>query len=173
MTVTAEEIIRLLRLQPHPEEGGFYAETYRCDEGVAAAHLPGRYGSDRSYSTAIYYMLTPETKSAMHLVASDEQFHFYLGDPVEQLHLRPDGSGEVVTIGTDLAAGARPLVTVPRGVWQGARLKPGGRFALMGATVAPGFEFADYTHGIESELVEGWPDFADLIRALSTPPPEG
>ena len=106
----------------------------------------------------------------MHKVASDEHFHFYLGDPVEQLHLRPDGTGEVVTIGTDLAAGARPLVTVPREVWQGARLKAGGRVALMGATVAPGFEFADYTHGIKSELLEGWPAFAELIEALSTPP---
>jgi hypothetical protein len=171
--MTAEEIIRLLRLQPHPEEGGFFAEAYRSAESVAAGHLPDRYGEPRCYSTAIYYLLTPETLSAMHRVASDEQFHFYLGDPVEQLHLRPDGSGAVMTIGPDIAAGARPLVTVPRGTWQGARLKAGGRFALMGATVAPGFEYADYSHGIESELLAGWPAFAAMISALCTPPPGG
>lgn len=170
--MTAEEIIRLLRLQPHPEEGGFFAEVYRSAEDIAAEHLPGRYDGARCFSTAIYYLLTPDTRSAMHRVNSDEQFHFYLGDPVEQLQLYPDGTGAVVTIGTDLAAGARPLVSVPRGAWQGARLAPGGRFALMGATVAPGFEFADYTHGIKSDLMAGWPDFADLIEALSTPPPE-
>lgn len=171
--MTAEEIIRLLQLQPHPEEGGFFREVYRSAETVDPSHLPARYGDGRCFSTAIYYMLTPETMSAMHRVDSDEHFHFYLGDPVEQLHLRPDGTGDVVTIGTDLAAGARPLVTVPRGTWQGARLKPGGTFALMGATVAPGFEFADYTHGISAELCRDWPAFAELIDALCTPPAGG
>lgn len=168
--MTADEIIRLLQLQPHPEEGGYFSEIYRSAETFPAGGLPDRYGAERCYATAIYYLLTPSTFSAMHLVASDEQFHFYLGDPVEQLQLHPDGSGEVVTIGNDLAAGARPHVTVPRGTWQGAQLVAGGRYALMGATVAPGFEFADYTHGDKARLIEGWPDFADRIADLSTPP---
>jgi predicted cupin superfamily sugar epimerase len=82
--------------------------------------------------------LTPDTFSALHRLASDEVFHFYLGDPVEMLQVWPDGSHRVVLIGTDLAAGERPQVVVPRGIWQGARLRPGGRFALLGTTVAPG-----------------------------------
>src|SRR5581483_11176343 len=98
-------------------------------------------------ATAIYYLLTPDTVSAMHRLATDEIFHFYLGDPVEMLQLRPDGSHRVAILGPDLDAGQRPQIVVPRGVWQGARLVPGGRFALLGTTVAPGFDYADYETG--------------------------
>ncbi|MBB4284888.1 cupin domain-containing protein [Roseospira goensis] len=168
---TAEAVIRHLGLQPHPAEGGYFRETYRAPEAVAGAALPTRYaGMDRCVSTAIYYLLTPETLSAMHRLASDEVFHFYAGDPVQQLHLHPGGRAETVTLGADVFAGQRPLVVVPQGVWQGARLCPGGRWALLGCTVAPGFEFADYEHGDRAGLVAGWPDAADLIAALTTTP---
>src|SRR5579883_1419925 len=97
----AQEIIDLLNLKPLTGEGGFFAETYRANESVAA--LPGRYrGEQRSFSTAIYYLLTPESFSSMHRVASDEVFHFYLGDPVEMLQLFPDGSGKTIGLGTNL-----------------------------------------------------------------------
>ena len=84
---------------------------------------------------------------------SDEIFHFYLGDPVEMLQLLPDGRGKTVTIGLDLRAGMMPQVVVPRGVWQGSRLVAGGKFALLGCTVAPGFDFADYEHGRRTDLI--------------------
>ncbi|HEY7676597.1 MAG TPA: cupin domain-containing protein, partial [Candidatus Methylomirabilis sp.] len=142
--MTADALKTLLGLRPHPAEGGFFVETYRAGEGVPAEALPARYGGARAFSTAIYYLLTPDTFSAMHRLASDEVFHFYLGDPVEMLHLFPDGSGRAVTLGPDLLAGMRPQVVVPRGVWQGSRLAPGGRLALLGTTVAPGFDLADY-----------------------------
>lgn len=164
----AEDIIRLLDLEPHPEEGGWFREVYRAAGAVPAAALAGGYDGPRAHSTAIYYLLTPETFSALHRVASDEVFHFYLGDPVEQLRLMPGGASEMVTLGPDLEAGQQPLSVVPAGVWQGARLAAGGRWALMGATVAPGFEYADYTHGDRAALTEGWPDRAELIAALST-----
>jgi predicted cupin superfamily sugar epimerase len=166
--LTADDLIRLLRLQPHPAEGGFFAETYRADETLAPAALPPRYSGPRAVGTCIYYLLTPTTFSALHRLRSDEVFHFYLGDPVEMLHLYPDGKGQTVTMGTDLVAGERPQVVVPREVWQGCRLRPGGRFALLGTTVAPGFEYADYEHGRRDELLANYPAFAELIRALTT-----
>ena len=78
----ARQIIETLGLKPLDWEGGYYRETWRADESVPAAALPNRYGSDKAFGTAIYYLLTPETISAMHRLASDEVFHFYLGDPV-------------------------------------------------------------------------------------------
>ncbi len=165
----AQALIDRLRLIPHPEEGGFFRETWRADEAISGGGLPARYkGADRSHGTAIYYLLTPQTLSALHRLESNEVFHFYLGDPVEQLMLFPDGHGEVVDYGHDLAAGQQVQGIVPRGVWQGARLKAGGTFALMGCTVAPGFDFADYEHGSRDALVKGWPAHAALIDALTT-----
>jgi predicted cupin superfamily sugar epimerase len=103
----------------------------------------------------------------MHRLPTDEVFHFYLGDAVEMLQLHPDGRGEVIRLGSDLAAGERPQVLAPGGSWQGSWLVPGGRWALLGTTVAPGFEFADYTSGRRRELIARYPDFADLITALT------
>ena len=168
--MTATEIIRLLGLEPHPAEGGFFTETYRPAESIPAGALPERYGSPRSVSTAIYYLLTPESCSPMHRLASDEIFHFYAGRPVEMLMLRPGGGGEIVVLGPDLAAGMKPQVLVPRGVWQGPRLEPGGgegAFALLGTTVAPGFEYDDYEEGERAELIRRYPDFGETIVALT------
>lgn len=164
---TAEELIALLKLQPHPREGGFFRETYRSVETHPAAALPARYGGDRSFGTAIYYLLTPNTFSALHRLASDEVFHFYLGDPVRMLQLAPDGRGETVVLGSDVLAGQRPQLLVPRGVWQGSLLESGGAFALLGCTVAPGFEYADYEGGSRKQLIEHYPEHARLIEQLT------
>src|SRR5262249_47262764 len=94
---------------------------------------------------------------------------FYLGDPVRQLHLKPDGSGEEVTLGPDLLAGQRPQVLVPGGVWQGACLAPGGRLALLGTTMAPGFAYPDYQKGHRDELSRRYPHFAAQIERLTRP----
>lgn len=165
--LTANEIKELLNLQPHPEEGGFYVETYRSTDEIHPDALPNRYAGKRMFGTGIYYLLTPDTFSAMHRLQSDEIFHFYLGDPVEMLRLHPDGSGEIVRLGTDLQRGEKPQVVVPRRVWQGSLLAPGGEFALLGATVAPGFEFEDYEGGTQEDLCGRYPDFADRIAALT------
>ncbi|ADU61361.1 MAG: cupin domain-containing protein [Pseudodesulfovibrio sp.] len=166
--ITARQIINILGLEPHPEEGGFYCETHRSIEFHGAHALPGRYAGERCHSTAIYYLLTPQTFSHMHRLVTDEVFHFYMGDPCEMLQLHPDGRGEVVALGHDLLAGQRPQVVVPQGSWQGMRLVPGGAFGLMGCTVAPGFEFADYAHGVRDELVAAYPAFADRIIRLTS-----
>jgi uncharacterized protein len=171
MTVpSAEAIITSLRLEPHPKEGGFFREVYRSEEQLPAAALPDRYAAPRSFGTCIYYLLTPQTFSAMHRLASDEIFHFYLGDPVQMLQLFANGQGKLITIGPDILNGQSPQVIVPRGVWQGSCLMPGGSagFALLGTTVAPGFDYADYEHGHRDELVAAYPAFSEMIHRLTT-----
>jgi predicted cupin superfamily sugar epimerase len=163
----ADEIIRKLNLQPHPKEGGFFRETYRAAERFAATALPARYGAERSGSTAIFYLLTPGTCSALHLLQSDEIFHFYAGGPVRMLQLHADGHGQEITLGPDVLAGQQPQVLVPHGVWQGSHLLPGADFALLGCTVSPGFDYADYEHGQRAELLAKYPAHAELIRRLT------
>ena len=148
-------------------EGGFFRQTYSSSEQVEPDGLPSRYRSSRPFSTCIYYMLTPRNHSALHRVSSDEIFHFYLGDPVEMLQLIPEGAARRLTIGIDIARGHSPQVVVPAGVWQGARLAEGGSVALLGATVAPGFDPADFEPGIADELAQAYPGEADLIRQLA------
>ncbi|MEZ5357866.1 MAG: cupin domain-containing protein [Candidatus Zixiibacteriota bacterium] len=167
---TAAEIIALLKLQPHPHEGGYFYETYRCDEVIDRDCLPGRYDGSRTISTAIYYLLTPDTYSAWHRLRSDEIFHFYLGDPVTMFNLFPDGSSKIITLGQDIMAGQQVQVVVPKGTWQGAILAEGGQFALLGTTVAPGFEYDDYGVPSDAEvemLVSQFPEKENVIRKLS------
>jgi predicted cupin superfamily sugar epimerase len=159
--MTAGEIKALLKLEPHPIEGGWYRRTYTSAVSVALL------GGVRPYGTAIYYLLEEGTFSEMHVLASDEIFHFYLGDPVEIFLLLLDGSSALLTLGPDLAAGQKPQILVPAGVWQGARLIDGGKVALLGCTVTPGFEFADYRSGSYAELAAKWPADAAQIRMLT------
>jgi predicted cupin superfamily sugar epimerase len=165
--ITADQLIALLDLKPHPEEGGYFIETYRSSETISEEALPSRYKGRRCFWTAIYYLLTTQTFSAMHRLRSDEIFHFYSGDPVEMFQLWPDGSGRVVILGSDILKRMQPQVMIPGGVWQGARLLNGGKFALLGATVSPGFEFADYESGHRDELIKSYPQFRELIIALT------
>jgi hypothetical protein len=163
---SAADLIRQLGLKPLPREGGFYAETYRAGEAISAGALPQRYTGDRVHATAILYLVTAEGHSALHRLKSDEVYHFCLGDPVQMLNLRPDGTGEAVLLGQDLAAGQRLQHAVLRGVWQGCRVLHGGAYALLGTTVAPGFEADDFELGDTQVLAADYPAFAGLIRAL-------
>jgi len=164
---SADELIRHFNLMPHPKEGGYFRETYRSNETFSGAVLPQHYGGERAACTAIYYLLTPTTFSAMHRLQTDEIFHFYLGSPLRMLQLHPDGVGHSIVLGPDVLAGQQLQVVVPRGVWQGSFLEPGGDFALVGCTVAPGFDYADYEHGDRRTLLQQFPDHADLIRRLT------
>jgi predicted cupin superfamily sugar epimerase len=159
--MTANEIKTLLHLEPHPVEGGSYRRTYASAGTIV---LPRGV---RPLGTAIYYLLEAGTFSEMHRLHSDELFHFYLGDPVEMLQLRPDGNSAVFTLGADLKAGQQVQLAVPAGVWQGTRLVEGGKVALLGCTVTPGFDFADYESGSYAELVRKWPTEAARIQALT------
>jgi len=165
--LTADELRHLLQLEPLTIEGGYFRETYRSAGHIPHSVLPPAYNGPRAFSTCIYYLLTPDTFSVIHRLPSEEIFHFYLGDPVEMLQLHADGYGELITLGSDLRSSMRPQHIVHANVWQGARLKTGGRFALMGPTVAPGFDYADYQTGNRDELIHQFPTFADDIRSLT------
>jgi predicted cupin superfamily sugar epimerase len=166
--MTPEAVIRRLQLQPHPREGGYFREMYRSSLAVPRAALGTQYPGDRSLSTAIYYLITPTTFSAMHRLPGDEVFHHYLGGAVEQLVLLPDNTSQVRVLGSDLENGELPQMVVPANAWQGARLRDGEGFALLGATMAPGFDFADYEHGNRDSLLSQYPSQAELIRLLTT-----
>jgi hypothetical protein len=157
----AKKTIKLLKLKPLPGEGGYYRETYRSGEQIKAGRR-----SKRSLATAIYYLVTPESFSSLHRVKSDELFHFYAGQPVEMLLLYPGGRSRIILLGSDFERGQRPQVLVPKNVWQGCRLIKGGRWALLGTTVFPGFEFEDYQQGKKEPLIERFPSRKNMITAL-------
>ncbi len=153
--MTAQDIIRQLELEPLTFEGGYFRQNYRSRERTADGKLMG---------TAIYYLLTPDTCSRLHKLPADEVYHFYLGDPVELLLLYPDGRGEVVKLGQDIAHGMQVQYVVPAGVWQGSRLAEGGAWGLMGTTMAPGFHDEDFAAGVPEELRGAYPGFVREIE---------
>lgn len=167
--LTSQQIIEQLGLEPLPVEGGLFKQTYCSPETISREHLPERYQVDKPFGTVIYYLLTAEADSfsALHKLPTDEVYHFYLGDPVELLQLHPDGTSERVILGQDLLAGQKVQHLVPRGVWQGSHLIPGGTFALLGTTMAPGYTPEDYVGGDAEELTGQYPDQAELIGQLT------
>lgn len=165
--ITAEQIIELFKMKPLREEGGYYVETYRSPEKIAKAELPARYGGERNLSTAILYLITPNAFSRLHRINSDEVFHFYLGDCVTMLKLHGDGSSEVITLGLDITKSQQVQTVVLRGSWQGCFLNKGGKFALMGTTVAPGFESTDFEAAQRQELLKQYPTRRELILKLT------
>lgn len=162
--MTTDEVRQLLQLTPLELEGGFFRETYRSRWMIPADRLPEGISGARSIGTAIYYMVTPESFSTLHRLPGTEIFHFYLGDSVVMLQLHPDGKAQAVTLGHDIAAGHQPQVVVRGGVWQGCRLAPGGKWALLGTTMSPGFDYGDYETGVRDELIAQYPEVADAIR---------
>ena len=150
-------------------EGGFYRESYRSQAILSGPALPPLYPRDatRSLATSIYYMLTPDTFSEMHRLPTDEIFHVYAGGPARMLQLLDDGSGRELLLDSNLGAGHQPQVIVPAGVWQGSLLEPGVEFVLLGTTMSPGFEFADYERGRRADLVAQYPAHGELIMRLT------
>lgn len=158
--LTAEAIKQRLNLEPLTIEGGFFRRTYTAPRAIQVVD------NIRSIASAIYFLLEAQVFSELHVLDSDEMFHFYYGDPVEMLQLYPDGRSAVFTLGPDIAAGQHVQLPVPAGVWQGTRMLGAGKVALMGCTVTPGFDYADYRNAPAAELIAKWPDQADRIRAL-------
>ena len=157
-----QEIIAQLGLSPLPEEGGFYAETYRSSYTLDLPHGP------RAAGTAIFYMITAGNFSALHRLKHDEIFHFYQGDPVTMLLISENGSGQEITLGHDIISGQRPQALVPAGVWQGSRIKtPQLGWSLMGTTMSPGFEFADFELADREKLTASCPDLSSEIASLT------
>ena len=158
----AAELIATLDLEPHPE-GGFYRELYRSASSV----MPHDQRGSRSALTTIYFLLTANVVSRWHQVSSDEVWHLYEGGPLELLDLDLDARNvrrhHLATVDADEA---RPVYVIPAGHWQSARSL--GPYALMGCTVGPGFEFADFRlmagDSAAAAVVRAeWPELAALI----------
>lgn len=157
--MTAAEIIERLGLARHPE-GGWYREVYRSADVIPT----GR--GDRSAGTGIYYLLEAGDVSAFHRVMADEVWHAYAGGPARLVQLGHNGVHTTV-LGTDLSADQTPQALVPAGVWQGVYVSDDAEFSLMGCTVSPGFDFADFELARRDELTEQFPHARDLIERLT------
>lgn len=162
--VTVDDVIKIMDLKPLPDEGGYFRETYRSNKIKAPATTFGINSNEpRVISTAIYYLVRPESFSALHRIKSDEVFHFYAGDPVEMIQIDENGQLTRFLIGNDIFNGETPQVVVRRGTWQALKLKDGGAWALMGTTVSPGFEFADFELGDREKMLKLFPQHRDEI----------
>jgi predicted cupin superfamily sugar epimerase len=162
----AQEIIDKLGLVPLPEEGGFYRETFRDKGRINPDNING-LDVEHSFSTCIYYLITPEEFSGLHAVRSTEIFHFYAGDPVEMLQIDKEGTLSTIILGPDLEKEQIPQLIVPPFIWQGTKLIKGGKWALWGWTVAPGFEFSDFINGTYAELSKKFPEHKNLIKSYT------
>ena len=164
---TAAYWIEKYHMQPHPE-GGYFAETYRAAEQVPHAALPTRFGGNRSFSTAIYFLLESHHFSALHRIQADELWHFYAGDPLEVFVLDPiSGTLEIIRLGPDPEAGEVFQAVVPAGAWFGSRPTAGAAYSLVGCTVAPGFDFADFELAEREMLLAEFPQHEELITRLT------
>lgn len=154
---TAEEIVELLDLAPLEGEGGLFRQTWIA---------PDPKGGSKPLGTAILYLITPETWSALHRLEDDEVFHFYLGDRCEMVMAHEQHGVEVVSLGSDIRGGERVQHVVPAGRWQGTQLAPGGSWALLGTTMAPGFTRAGFELAT-GEAIAGFPsDERQRLQAL-------
>jgi uncharacterized protein len=164
--LNAEGWIKHLGLTRHPE-GGYYAATYKSDLTIAAAPLPPSFHGSRSASTAIYFLLAGTDFSALHRLASDELWHFYAGNSLVVYVIDPQGKLSELHLGNGPDAGEVFQAAVKAGCWFGSRLKDGNGFALVGCTVAPGFEFADFELAKRSKLTAAYPQHGKLIAELT------
>jgi predicted cupin superfamily sugar epimerase len=158
--------IERLDLRPHPE-GGYFRETYRAAESVPAAALPERFRGPRAFSTAVYFLLTDDAFSAFHRLRSDELWHFYAGDPVTLVILDAAGDLTTASLGRGAVGGQSPQVAIPAGSWFAAEVASPGTFALVGCTVAPGFDFADFELGERAALLARYPRHRGVIERLT------
>lgn len=165
MTATAQSYIQALQLQPHPE-GGFFSESYRSAQTMALS-APGGGTQQRNVCTAIYFLLEAGNFSAFHRIQSDEIWHFYAGQALEVLELLPDGQLCCTRLGSDILRGEIPQYVVPANTWFASRVAEGGTFSLVGCTVAPGFDFADFRLARRQELLEIFPQNLQVITELT------
>ena len=154
------------KLLPHPE-GGFYRETYRAELKLPHAALPQRFGGDRSACTAIYFLLEGDQFSAFHRIAADEMWHFYAGAALAVHEIDEAGEHIETRLGPDPERGDTFQYVVPAGRWFASCLAEGKGFALVGYTVAPGFDFAEFEIAERAALAGQYPRCASVIERLT------
>jgi len=163
--LTPQQLIGQFSLQPHPE-GGWYKQTYQSPERMAAGSLPERFGGDRPFSTAIYFLLEQGNFSAFHRIKSDEAWHFYAGGELRVYVILPDDSLQIISLGNEPGSGQSFQYVVPANCWFASRPAPGTAFSFVGCTVAPGFDFEDFELAEASALIQRYPQHATIIGEL-------
>jgi uncharacterized protein len=163
--LSPQQLIQQYSLQPHPE-GGWYMQTYKSNEMIAAGALPDRFAGSRPFSTAIYFLLEQENFSAFHCIKSDECWHFYAGDPLHIYVLQQNGMLVTVTLGNEIEKGQLFQYVVPANCWFASRPATGSTFSFVGCTVAPGFDFDDFEMADANALVKLYPQHQIIIRQL-------
>ncbi|MAN27098.1 MULTISPECIES: cupin domain-containing protein [Mesonia] len=166
MLTAAQSIIKKLALEPHPE-GGYFKETYRSEGEISENQLPDVFKGNRNYSTCIYFLLTSETFSAFHKINQEEIWHFYKGDAIQLVMISEEGELSEVIIGNDIENGELPQFVVPKHYWFAAKVIQPESYALTGCTVAPGFDFKDFTLPTRQELIDKFPQHQDLITKFT------
>ena len=164
--MNAAYFIQYLHLQPHPE-GGYFKETYRANETIAADALPPRFTGVRHFSTAIYYLLQQGDFSHFHRIKSDECWHFYAGNTLLIHVIEKDGKYYSVRLGNNIAVGETFQFVVPAGAWFAAEPAPDSAFTLAGCTVAPGFDFNDFEMADRKALSNTYPQHSNIINRLT------
>ena len=150
-----------LRLLKHPE-GGYFRETYRSAEQIPQDGLPARFDSPRAFSTAIYFLLPSEEVSALHRIKSDEVWHFYVGSQLTIHVIDQNGAYSQIKLGDDCFQ-----AVVRAGCWFGATVDESQSYALVGCTVAPGFDFADFETAKRADLLARYPQHRAIIERLT------
>ena len=157
----SKELIAAYGLEPHPE-GGYFRQTYRSRETMTT-----RGGAERPISTGILFLLPEGDKSRLHRIKSDELWHYHLGGPLRLTQISPEGKVSDFILGPDHAKGHLLQHSVPARFWFGAQPEPGAAFCLVGCTVAPGFDFADFDLGARSTLLARFPNASETVARLT------
>jgi len=147
MAHSADYWIQKLQLSPHPE-GGYFREIYRDQEFIPK---PLGFSGKRNISTAIYYLLEKGDFSCFHQIKSDEMWHHYQGGAIHIYYIK-DEKITTLKLGKNLDKGQLPMHVVPKDTWFAAEAAEDNDYALVGCTVAPGFDFDDFRMAKESDF---------------------
>lgn len=165
---TAHYWIKALGLKRHPE-GGHFKETYRSDEAILNQALPARFSGDRVFSTCIYFLLNQTEFSGFHAIQQDEIWHFYEGSSLTIHVIDQQGAYAALKLGRDIENGDSFQAIVRAGCWFAAAVNDTGAYALVGCTVAPGFDFADFKMADRNKLSQTYPEHRDIIEKYTQP----
>ena len=155
-----------LQLTRHVE-GGAFREVYRSDLILPRKSLPLLFQGDRSASTHIYFLLAKGQFSAFHRIAADELWHFYAGDPLLVYEIAHNGRLVTHRLGNDPEKGESFYTAIPAGSWFASAPASASEYALVGCTVAPGFDFADFELADRETLAGQYPAHAEVIRRFT------
>jgi predicted cupin superfamily sugar epimerase len=162
----ADYFISELNLIAHPE-GGYFREVYRSEELIPGDALPYRYSGSRAFSTVIYFLLKSGEPSRFHRLQSDEIWHFYAGSSLTIHQIVADGEYLETILGGSIESGESYQAVIHEHTWFAAEVNQADSYSLIGCTVAPGFDFADFELGERVSLLAAFPQHEKIIRLLT------